>query len=172
MFPPSPTVKDVLEKVVFCPASQTVGWKFFRMFDCATHRHRWLPTLYPYNKPQFSGQGQHSKSFCEGFSESTELLNSSTLCQICLCAKKSFQETELQGSTIIGTYWWDGRMLKKNPFGNAQTMTSYSFTLQRAGLEALSHNVTEKKRHRLNGNIAVQHYRQTVNGFTFIWPLV
>lgn len=63
------------------------------------------PCILIRNQTLFSNQWQHSKLVCERFSESTELLNSSTLCQICFCAMKSFKETELQGNITISTYW-------------------------------------------------------------------
>ncbi|XP_075893516.1 uncharacterized protein sfi1 isoform X2 [Nelusetta ayraudi] len=45
---------------------------------------------------------------------------------------------------------------------NRMARQHYYQHLMRAGLEALSRNATENKRHRLNSNIAVQHYCQTV----------
>lgn len=67
IFPSSPTAWNVLEKVDWCSASQTVGWKFFRMFDCTTQRHKWLPNPYPYNKPLFPANGSTQSLFARGF---------------------------------------------------------------------------------------------------------
>lgn len=44
-------------------------------------------------------------------SESTEVINSSTLCQLCRKVKERFEETELRGNTIISTYWYDCKAL-------------------------------------------------------------
>lgn len=69
MFPSSPTARNVLEKVDCRSASQTAGWKSFRVFDCTTQRHRWLPTPYPCKKKKhcFPANGSVWSSFARGF---------------------------------------------------------------------------------------------------------